>query len=69
MLADKFGRGFVEAAIPFALSQHGIAGGLIGTNRLSHLEENISAVSVPPLSSDELQWIGDIIAINSSGPA
>jgi aryl-alcohol dehydrogenase-like predicted oxidoreductase len=69
MLADKFGRTLTETAILFALSQRGVTSALIGTNRPSHLDENISAVSAPPLSSDELRQIGDLLAINSSGPA
>ena len=54
--------GWVELAIRFVLTSRGVTTALVGTSRLEHLEEALSAASRGPLADDVARTLLDAIA-------
>jgi aryl-alcohol dehydrogenase-like predicted oxidoreductase len=59
-LAEDIGRTLPEIAIRFGLANSGVSSALVGTSQISHLEENLAALSGAPLSDEEMRRIEQI---------
>jgi aryl-alcohol dehydrogenase-like predicted oxidoreductase len=56
-LADGTGRTKAQSALRFALDQEGISSVVVGMKTVEQVEENLGAVNVPPITSQEREQI------------
>jgi aryl-alcohol dehydrogenase-like predicted oxidoreductase len=57
MFAGREDRSFAQAALRFALQQDGVSVVLVGMRSRAHLDENVAALTAPPLSGDEMELL------------
>ena len=51
-----------QAALRFVLDQPGVTAVIPGTKKMEHLEDNVGAADVAPLTTDEIQRVNEIAA-------
>ena len=63
-IADARGETLSQLALQWALRDKAVTSALIGASRAEQITENVAALSLPPLTGEELAQIDDALALN-----
>ncbi len=62
-LWEGTGRTPAQAALRFVVDQPGVTAAIPGTKKMAHLEDNVGAADVAPLTEEELQRVDEVAAV------